>query len=309
MNNLVLIFAFIIPILLVSTSFLGYRYYLIYNKRVKIVNTLLEDSNKILEETKKKAKEDKNNMNWLRSLLYHAGFSQSYVEVYFVLISLCFGILTSVFISLVVDSKVILSVLFILASLFPLLILKKMIDSRREDFNFGLKIIIDKVTSMMKSGVGFEQSLKKSVLTSRSKFTREVFNIYLNEKDIIGEAKCFQKMFHTVESKELRIFYLVISIGKQSGGKFSNTLETLRKTLHDQEEIKQQIVSSTQEIRIGSYMIVALVIFIYMMLNQSLDNSLNEHFFESEEGNIQMFIIILWIAFGLFVNKLLAKVK
>lgn len=76
---------------------------------------------------------------------------------------------------------------------FPIIGTKKIIDFRLEEFNFGLKIIIDKVTSMMKSGVGFEQALKKSVLTSKSKLTREIFNIYLSEKDVIGEKKLLKK--------------------------------------------------------------------------------------------------------------------
>lgn len=187
--------------------------------------------------------------------------------------------------------------------------MKKIISNRQEEFNYGLKVIIDKVTSMMKSGVGFEQSLTKAVMTSKSKFTKDTFNIYLMEKDIIGENKAFEKMFKLVESKELRIFYLTISIGRQSGGKFSNTLEKLRKTLHDQGEIKQEITSSTKEIKVGSYMIIGLVIFTYEMMDSSLNGVLDRHFFGSNEGQIQMFFIAVWVAFGLFVNNLLTKVK
>jgi tight adherence protein B len=220
-----------------------------------------------------------------------------------------FGFLAGVFINFVIPNPIV----FVLSSLafcfFPLLVLKKIIDGRLEEFNFGLKVIIDKVTSMMKSGVGFEQALKKAVATSRSKLTKETFEIYLNEKDIIGEDKAFQKMFTVVESKELRIFYLTISIGRQSGGKFSNTLEKLRKALHAQGEIKQEIVSSTKEIKVGSYMIIGLVLFIYKMLNSSLDGVLDEHFFGSSEGQIQMFFIICWVVFGLFVNSMLSKIK
>jgi tight adherence protein B len=161
----------------------------------------------------------------------------------------------------------------------------------------------------MKSGVGFEQSLKKSIITCKSKLTQDVFNIYVHEKAIIGEDKCFEKMFDIIESKELRIFYLTISIGRKSGGKFSNTLEKLRKTLHDQGEIKQEITSSTKEVKIGTYMIVALIFFTYIMMNNALDDSLNKHFFGSDIGKIQMFFIIVWVAFGIFINSLLTKIK
>ncbi len=141
----------------------------------------------------------------------------------------------------------------------------------------------------MKSGVGFDQALKKSVLTSKSKLTKDTFNIYLIEKDIIGEDKAFLKMFNIVESKELRIFYLTISIGRQSGGKFSNTLEKLRKTLHDQGEIKQEITASTKEVKVGSYLIIAIVIFIYQMMDSSMDGVLDEHFLEQVKVKYKCF--------------------
>ncbi|XPV52409.1 MAG: type II secretion system F family protein [Halarcobacter ebronensis] len=206
-------------------------------------------------------------------------------------------------------SKIIFVFTFLIFIFLPYLVLVKLIKVREEEFNFNLKEIIDKVTSMMKSGVGFEQALKKSIATCKSEFTKKVFNIYVNEKSVIGEDKCFEKMFKLVESKELRIFYLTISIGRKSGGKFSNTLEKLRKTLHDQGEIKQEITSSTKEIRVGTYMIIGLIVFTYMMMDNALNNSLSAHFFGSDIGKVQMFFIILWVALGLFINSLLTKIK
>ncbi len=308
MNDIIIVLIFIIPILLILVITLGYKYYYELDRKNKIKELLKKDSNEILDDKKQK-RFTKKERNWLGKKLAYAGFPQIYAEIIFIFISIGFGFLAGVFINFVIPNPIV----FVLSSLafcfFPLLVLKKIIDGRLEEFNFGLKVIIDKVTSMMKSGVGFEQALKKAVTTSRSKLTKETFEIYLNEKDIIGEDKAFQKMFTVVESKELRIFYLTVSIGRQSGGKFSNTLEKLRKALHAQGEIKQEIVSSTKEIKVGSYMIIGLVIFIYKMLNSSLDGVLDEHFFGSDEGQIQMFFIICWVTFGIFVNSMIAKVK
>ncbi len=299
----------IIPILVVSLLFIGYSYYIEYNKQSSIIRLLKDDSNRIIEHKQENVKKDNNESSWLSKNLGYAGFNHPYSEYIFILISLGFGFLSASFINFVANSAVIFVVSFVIFSFFPLLFMKKMIDNRREEFNFGLKMIIDKVVSMMKSGVGFEQALKKSIATSKSKFTQQVFNVYINEKDILGEDKTFEKMFTMVESKELRIFYLTVSIGRQSGGKFSNTLEKLRKTLQDQGEIKQEITSSTKEVKVGSYMIVGLVIFIYIMMDNAMNGVLSEHFFGSSEGKIQMFFIVVWIAFGLFVNSMLAKVK
>ncbi len=308
-QNLVFLFLLIIPVVLIFTVILVYNFYMEYNKRNVIVERLINDSNQLLSDEKKKKINFDDDSNFLRVKLNHAGFGYEKAFYVFILISIGFGVLAATFINLVMSSPIIYTVSAIIFSMFPYIVLEKIIASRQEEFNFGLKGIIDKVVSMMKSGVGFEQALKKSILTSRSKFTKEIFEIYINEKDIIGEDKVFEKMFKLVESKELRIFYLVISIGRQSGGKFSNTLETLRKTLHDQGTIKNEITASTKEIRIGTYMIIALTIGIYMMMDNVFEGALNEHFFGSTEGQVQMFFIIVWVAFGIFVNNMISKIK
>lgn len=307
-DNLFLFFVIIIPILFVTFVISLYLFYSKLKLQRVIINTLSSTNNKIIDKNRVEHTDIKNS-NWLSKKLKFAGFKAKGAEYVFILISIIFGFLVSAFIFFVVKSKVIFLFTFLIFCLFPYLFLVKLIKTREEEFNTNLKGMIDKVTSMMKSGVGFEQALKKSILTCKSKLTQDVFNIYINEKAIIGEDKCFEKMFDIIESKELRIFYLTISIGRKSGGKFSNTLDTLRKTLQDQGEIKQEITSSTKEIRVGTYMIIGLIVFTYIMMNNALENSLNAHFFGSDIGKIQMFFISLWVAFGIFINNLLTKIK
>lgn len=307
-ENLFLFFIIIIPLLFISFVVSLFFFYSKLKLKRVIINTLSSNNSKIIDRNKTEYSPSKSN-NWLSKKLKYAGFGMKGAEFIFILISLIFGFLVSFFIFFIAKSKIIFLFTFIIFSFFPYLFLVKLIKTREEEFNTNLKLMIDKVTSMMKSGVGFEQALKKSILTCKSKLTQDVFNIYINEKAIIGEDKCFEKMFDIIESKELRIFYLTISIGRKSGGKFSNTLDTLRKTLQDQGEIKQEITSSTKEIRVGTYMIIGLIVFTYIMMNNALNNSLNAHFFGSDVGKIQMFFISLWVAFGIFVNNLLTKIK
>ena len=308
MNTTVAVLIVIIPILLMS---FGYMFFLFYkeNSRKKQFIANLTGSNTKLLESEKTAAEEASADTFLAKKLSYAGFSQKNAKGVFLLISITTGCLFGAFIFFVIKSPVALVFSILIFSLFPYLVVTKIIRSREEEFNLFLKEIIDKVTSMMKSGVGFEQGLKKSVLSSHSVFTKKVFNVYINEKDIIGEDKAFEKMFTMVDSRELRIFYLTISIGRQSGGKFSNTLEKLRKTLHDQGEIKDQITSSTREIKIGTYMIIGILVFIFVLMNSSLDGIIYEHFFDTGEGKLQMFFITIWVAFGLFINNLLTKIK
>ncbi len=309
MDFLIWFFIIVIPLLFVVFAYFVVDYYLEHKKTQDIIKRLIVDNIKIIDKSKQNDFVDFRKTNWLRSKLNFAGFLHFSAEYVFIVISLAFGALAAILIYFVIPHILTLVICFFLFASFPYVILLKIISLRQEEFNESLKEAIDKVTSMMKSGVGFEQALRKAVITCKSDFARNVLNIYLNEKDIIGEVKAFEKMFILVDSKELRIFYLTIMIGRQSGGKFSNTLDKLRKTLQDQGELKQEIISSTKEIKVGTYMILGLVVFIYIMMNKSLDGTLDAHFFGSTEGKIQMFFIALWVGFGLFVNSLLTKVK
>ncbi len=303
----VLLFILIVPLLAVVLIFFLFDFYLKTNKQRIIINTLVNTNNKILNKNKVENEFEKNNI-LVRKLRY-AGFTAAGSEFVFIVISILFALMIGSFVFFVTKSKIIFIFTSFIFLFLPYLILTKIIKVREEEFNFALKEIIDKVTSMMRSGVGFEQALKKSIITSKSDLAKKILGIYVNEKSVIGEDKCFEKMFSLIESRELRIFYLTISIGKKSGGKFSNTLEKLRKALHDQGEIKQEIVSSTKEIKVGTYMIIALILFTYIMMNNALENALNAHFFGSSTGKLQMFFIVLWITFGLFINSLLTKIK
>jgi tight adherence protein B len=311
MNNEQLIFVFIIivPFLVVTLIYFLYRAYIEMNRKRVMIDILSDSSNYILDTKKTKKVELTDDVNFIRRKLKFAGFDSNSSEYIFYFVSLGFGLLAGGFLYMVMLSPIAFVISSLIFSLFPFLILEKIISDRKEDFNFGLKALIDKVTSMMKSGVGFEQAFKKSILTSRSKFTKEVLSIYIDEKDIIGEDKAFLKMFNLVESRELRIFYLVVSIGRQSGGKFSNTLETLRKTLHDQGTIKQEITASTKEIKVGTYLIIILTVTMYIMMDEVFEGALNLHFFGSDTGKLQMFFIVIWVAFGIFVNNMLTKIK
>lgn len=309
MNTYTYVLLFIIPMLVISLLFYFANWYKTITIYKRIIGSLSTANSLILDNNAMDKKDEIRSRTWLRKKMILAGFESEKAPFAFTGVSLTTGFAIAGLIFSVMGSAISFIFSIALFSFLPYLILSKIISGREEEFNIFLKEIIDKVTSMMKSGVGFEQGLKKSITTTSSKFTKKVFDVYINEKDIVGEDKAFEKMFTLVDSKELRIFYLTISIGKSSGGKFSNTLEKLRKTLSDQGEIKQQITSSTKEVKVGSYMIIAIVVAIYMLMNSTLDGVLNEHFFGSDEGKLQLFFIIIWVALGLFINNLLTKIK
>ena len=65
----------------------------------------------------------------------------------------------------------------------------------------------------------------------------------------------------------------------------------------------------TKEIKVGTYMILAITVGLYLQLNSVFEGALNTHFFGTDEGKLQMFFIVAWVSFGLFVNNMMTKIK
>jgi len=290
--------SFILSLLIIILFFLFFK----ISKRKKIIKVLKNDKINIIKED---IKEDKN--DFLENLISKTGLKLD--KSFFILISIIFSITTFIFLNFLTKSIIISLMLSLFSLLTPLLILNFLKNKRSNNFNIGLKLIINKTTSMLKSGVGFEEAFKKSILTTRDKTTRDIFMIYVNEKEIIGEDRAFEKMFEKIESKELQIFYLVVKIGRESGGKFSNTLEALSLSLENQENIKRDIVASTKETKIGTAIILLITVALFFAFDSVFDGKIQEYFFTTDNGKVQFFLILVWVFIGLAINQFLSKIK
>lgn len=287
------------------------KYFATRYKILKFLKILKEDAkNDILNDGKRKKFDSFDSDNgFLKSKLIYAGFTSKFSLEYFVAVSLLSGLVFCLSLVFVIDNFLVWFIMFGVGGFVPYYVLLYLIEKRRDEFNDNLAEIIDKITSLMHSGIGFDQALKKAVDGCKSDFSKAIFEIYLRDKDIIGEDKAFLKLLPLVESKELRIFYLTISVGRQSGGKFSEMFEKLRESISDQKELNQELIVATREVKVGIYFLLVLIVFVYFMLNQGLDGILNEHFFDTQSGRMQMFFILLWVCIGMFVNSRLVKLR
>ncbi len=287
------------------------KYFATRYKILKFVHILKEDAkNDILGDGKRKKLETfSEEYGFLQKKLLYAGFDSKFSQELFLVASVASGLIFGLLLVFVVENILVWLIMFSIGFCLPYYVLLILVDKRRDEFNDNLAEIIDKITSLMKSGIGFDQSLKKAVDGCKSDFSKSIFEIYLRDKDILGEDKAFLKLLPLVESKELRIFYLTISVGRQSGGKFSEMFEKLRTSISDQKELNQELIVATREVRVGIYFLLLLIVFVYFMLNQGLNGILNEHFFDTQSGRTQMFFILLWVCVGMFVNSRLVKIR
>ncbi len=188
-------------------------------------------------------------------------------------------------------------------------IVKTLITRRLMEFNRALAIAISVLVKMMRNGVGFEQSMYKAVDVSSSKLFKSIFENFFQEKNTLGEQKAFENILEYIDSKELRVFAISVKIGRESGGKFSQTLEKLEQTIRYRKKMQDKIDVVTREGALGSYIIAAIAGVLYVMLNINFDGKLHTYYMNSPYGRYQLLGIFTWIVMGLIVNKAITRIK
>jgi len=294
-----------------SATFLVYIMYIEYKKiqhlnYVKNVISLKEEDISTILQREEKGEEKETYLSKIKTIIVHAGFNLPvglFILIFFIVV-LASGSLFSLFLKHWIG--------YVIGIPFGILIfymvIKKVIGSRKKEFNKALAISISVLVKMMKNGVGFEQALFKAISVSSSTMFKNIFNTFFQEKNAIGEVEAFKNLNIYVESKELLIFSLAIQIGRESGGQFSNTLEKVEKTITYRKKMQEKVDVVTQEASIGSYIVVAISIFLYFMLNGNFDGKIHEYFMNSEYGRFQILGIGMWVFIGMIVNKLIVGV-
>jgi len=259
-----------------------------------------------LIEKKKSSSDRKNYSEYFEALLRFAGL-EKLGSLAFIAIGMSSMFVGAILVFKVFDNAFAILIGAALGVYIPYFVLQTLMAKRKNEFNFALSDAISILVRMMRNGVGFEQAFKRAISLSQSKVFQSLFEKYMKEKDLIGDEKAFESMFKYVQSTEIRIFALSISIGKSSGGKFSSTLEKLENSIKQRISLQKKITVATQEAKVGSYMIVGILVLLFVMMNSNFNGALVNYFFGTEGGKMQMMLVMLWVSFGLFINSVLTK--
>jgi len=281
-------------------------------KRVKhisyikqVISSKYDETNEILSARKIEI-ESVSLLSKLEALMLRAGMTFSvYIFIaMFIIFIMISGSLFALFLKH--WSGYIIGVLF--ASYIFIVVMQGIVTRRRKEFNRLLAISISVLVKMMKNGIGFEQALSKSIEVSSSDMFKGIFSSFFKEKNTIGEEEAFKNLNKFIDSKELHIFALAIKIGRASGGNFSNTLEKVETTITYRKKMQEKVDVVTREGTFGSYIVVAIAIFLYFSMNGNFDGKLHEYFMNSEWGRFQLLGISLWVFIGMMVNQVITKV-
>lgn len=180
---------------------------------------------------------------------------------------------------------------------------------RTKKFNQALSIALALLVRMMRNGIGFDQALAKVVDMSVYPLFKNTMRRFIVQKQQMGEERAFEYLVDSIDSRELKIFILSVRIGEQSGGAFSATLEKLESALKSQEKLQRFIDSKTQETKVGSYLILFLIIFIFIVLDINFNGNVSKYFFFTLKGKVATLVIAGWLALGLYINTFITKIK
>ena len=294
-----------------SATALAYIVYVEYKKiqhlnYVKSVISLKEDEmGTILEKTQSKVEKESLAAK-LRIIIKHIGINipLGVAIVVFILFALIWGSIFSLFLQHWAGYVIGLP----FGVLIYVMVIKSIVRRRKKEFNRALATAISVLVKMMKNGIGFEQALHKSISVSSSIMFKDIFSTFFQEKNAIGEVEAFKNINEFVSSKELLIFALAIKIGRDSGGQFSNTLEKVEETITYRKKMQEKVDVVTREASVGSYIVVAISIFLYFALNGNFDGKIHEYFMNSEYGRFQLLGIALWVFIGMIANKIITGI-
>ena len=268
-----------------------------------------DDENVAIRLSEEKEQKYKNSLEYkIKRLMNHAGVYKYQIPV-FISSYLVFTLTAAIILTAFVNNLFGALIGVIIGTYLHYSFIKMIIERRLIEFNRALAVAISVLVKMMRNGVGFEQSIQKAVDVSPSKLFRQVFEKFFQEKNTLGEEKAFQNMLEIIDSKELRIFAISVKIGRKSGGRFSQTLEKLEQTIRFRKKMQDKINVVTREGTVGSYIVAAIAVLLYFMLNFNFDGKLHQYYMESPYGRYQLLGIIFWIFIGLVVNKTITRIK
>ncbi len=300
---ILVVFLILATVIVLSISYSKERF-----DAAKLKKVLSQREESILSQ--QKSLQDKKSIAFLQNIsddLFYAGLDMINSYIFLSIVTLCALIGVTIF-YMTFENILAIFIGALLGGAIPFYIKNSLIFMRTKNFNEALSDAMSVVVRMMRNGVGFEVALKRSVEISQSKLFQSLFFKYLSEKDVISDEKAFENMFKYVNSSELKIFGLAIGIGKSSGGKFSNTLEKLEHSIKQRVLLQKKVTVATREAKVGSYMIVGLLIFIFFILDSNFDGKIIEHFFHTKDGKFEILMVFMWVGFGLFINEKMTKV-
>jgi tight adherence protein B len=136
--------------------------------------------------------------------------------------------------------------------------LRSLVEKRRRLFVTQLPDTLQLLSSMLRSGYGFMQSIDAMARESASP-TAEMFSRLLVEVQTGRDpTDAFDRLATEVQSVDFDWVVAAIEINREIGGDLAQTLDTVAETIRDREKLRGQVKALTAEGRMSAYLMLAL---------------------------------------------------
>jgi len=191
---------------------------------------------------------------------------------------------------------------------FPRWFLKYMINRRLNRFLHIFADAIDVMVRGLKAGLPVNEAMKVIATEMDAPVGPEFSEVVQGQRVGIPIDQGVERMLERVPLPEVNFLSIVMAIQKSTGGNLAEALENLSIVLRDRKKMKAKIVAISQEAKASASIIGSLPFVIgggMMMLNPEYLNPL----FETEKGNLIVYIAFGWMTTGILVMRKMINFK
>lgn len=156
--------------------------------------------------------------------------------------------------------------LFILSWMIPRIIINKRKNKRLILFNEQINEAVMIISNSLKAGYSFLQALSVVVEETADPLSKE-FKRLLKEMRLGSSTEdAFNNMLNRIDSEDLKLIVNAILIQKDIGGKLSEILDNIAKTIRERQKIQMELKTLTAQGKLSGLIVMLIPIFLGVIL-------------------------------------------
>lgn len=189
-----------------------------------------------------------------------------------------------------------------LGLILPPVVMKKMLEIRRNKFQSQLVDALMLLSSSLKAGMSLSQGLDVLVEEMPAPISEE-FSLVVRENRMgVDLEECLAHLRQRIPNDDLDLIAIAIGISRDTGGNLTEILENLVFTIREKKKLENRVKTLTVQGRLQGYIMmvlpVAFSIFIYFSSPQNFQTMLNDQLGRT---------LLIWSVFSEIIGIILIK--
>lgn len=277
-----------------------------YKKKLKLIEEMGSGINQNLKKKEPKKKKDLVKINVSEKMkreLEAAGLKMDPSE--FVLVWALFVMVPPLLVYVLAHNFVLtVLVLGVGAAALPVFVRLKE-KKRKEKFGDQLGDALLLVGNCLRSGFSFQKSLERIVKDMPSPISEEFDRALIQLGYGATMEEVLLEVGERMDSHEMELLTSAVVIHQRAGGKLSDVVENVAKTIMERIQLRQTVQTLTAQGRMSGFVVGALPIAMLVLMS-FLNPSYTSVFFNSFFGNAMLVVVVIMELLGmLMINKII----